>query len=316
MHKIKNILLFALFTTITTISFAQRNVYPIDTIDLKTSRVVLYSDNTWQYLIDDESPMTRRDSIDLMKDNWDTQQIFGYLKERGQKISRRYDLSNLNKEAVTVPIAGTIYGGFRRGHDGVDVSLKKGDKVRAAFDGVVRYAQFNKHGYGNLVVIRHYNGLETWYGHLDRIYVQANQTVKSGEYIGAGGRTGRAYADHLHFETRYHDKPMDPQMIFDFSKSANPQEITQNDSESTEKIDNETINSSTKSTKKKSSKTDKTKKGSKSSNSVSAYTIKNGDTLSKIAVKNHTTVAEICKLNGIKKDAKLSLNKKLKVPKK
>lgn len=104
-----------------------------------------------------------------------------------------------------------------RQHHGLDVDLKIGDTVIAAFDGVVRYAQFNKSGFGNCVVIRHKNGLETIYGHLCKIDVVENQYVKSGQHIGLGGTSGHSTGPHLHFEMRYKDYSFDPQLLIDLS---------------------------------------------------------------------------------------------------
>jgi murein DD-endopeptidase MepM/ murein hydrolase activator NlpD len=100
-------------------------------------------------------------------------------------------------------------------HTGTDIKLNKGDTVRAAFDGVVRLSK--RYGaYGKIVVIRHYNGLETVYGHLSKLMVNVNQKIVAGEVIGLGGRTGRASTDHLHFETRYYEEPFNSQHILDF----------------------------------------------------------------------------------------------------
>lgn len=317
MHPIRPIILLSISLFASLCSYAQRNAYPIDTIDLKATKVVLYSDNTWKYLYAKTNTVISKNPDDLSKDNWDTQQIFGYLKERGQHHEYHYDMSQLEGETITVPISGHIYGGFRNGHDGVDISLRKGDAIKATYDGKVRYAQFHKHGYGNLVVIRHYNGLETWYSHLDKISVKANQEVKSGDLVGTGGRTGRAFADHLHFETRYHDKPMNPENFFDFSKDGNQ---TQDNSVAEKSIEvptikskngNTKLNTLTSDTKKKANKEETNKKDKK----AKTYTVKKGDSLSKIAEANHTSVEEICKANGIKKDAVLSLGKKLKLGK-
>ena len=104
-----------------------------------------------------------------------------------------------------------------RQHHGLDVDLNIGDTVVAAFDGVVRYAQFNKSGFGNCVVIRHKNGLETIYGHLCKIEVAENQFVKSGQHIGLGGTSGHSTGPHLHFEMRYKDYSFDPQLLIDLS---------------------------------------------------------------------------------------------------
>lgn len=104
-----------------------------------------------------------------------------------------------------------------RQHHGLDVDLNIGDTVIAAFDGIVRYAQFNKSGFGNCVVIRHKNGLETIYGHLCKIDVVENQYVKSGQHIGLGGTSGHSTGPHLHFEMRYKDYSFDPQLLIDLS---------------------------------------------------------------------------------------------------
>ncbi|MFM7709579.1 MAG: peptidoglycan DD-metalloendopeptidase family protein, partial [Ferruginibacter sp.] len=84
-----------------------------------------------------------------------------------------------------------------------------------AFDGIVRYAQYNKSGFGNCVIIRHMNGLETVYAHLSKIDVQPNAFVTSGQSIGLGGNTGHSKGPHLHFETRYKDFSFDPELYID-----------------------------------------------------------------------------------------------------
>jgi murein DD-endopeptidase MepM/ murein hydrolase activator NlpD len=101
-----------------------------------------------------------------------------------------------------------------RPHSGIDIALKVGDPIHAAFDGVVRLAKYNG-GYGNCVVIRHYNNLETLYGHLSKINVKVGQEVKAGDVIGLGGNTGRSTGPHLHFECRLMYACFDPEWIFD-----------------------------------------------------------------------------------------------------
>lgn len=104
---------------------------------------------------------------------------------------------------------------WERAHRGVDILLQTGDPVSCAFDGVVRLAK-PMGGYGNCVVVRHYNGLETVYGHLSKINVKRNQAVNAGDVIGLGGATGRATGPHLHFEVRFQYEPFDPEWILDF----------------------------------------------------------------------------------------------------
>lgn len=104
---------------------------------------------------------------------------------------------------------------WNRPHRGVDIALKVGDPVHCAFDGVVRIAAFHG-GYGNLVVVRHYNGLETVYGHMSKIKVKPYQKVKAGDIIGLGGSTGHSTGPHLHFETRFFYEAFDPEWLLDF----------------------------------------------------------------------------------------------------
>jgi murein DD-endopeptidase MepM/ murein hydrolase activator NlpD len=99
-------------------------------------------------------------------------------------------------------------------HKGLDLYLRTGDTVVSAFNGVVRYAQFNSGGFGNCVVVRHTNGLETIYGHLSKIDVFENQYVQAGELLGLGGSTGHSSGPHLHFETRYKDFAIDPEQYY------------------------------------------------------------------------------------------------------
>lgn len=101
-----------------------------------------------------------------------------------------------------------------RPHSGIDIALNTGDKIYAAFDGVVRMAKYNG-GYGNCVVIRHYNNLETLYGHLSKIKVKVGEKVKAGDVIGLGGSTGHSTGPHLHFECRLLYACFDPEWIFD-----------------------------------------------------------------------------------------------------
>lgn len=108
--------------------------------------------------------------------------------------------------------------GWRDGrmHKGIDIDLNKGDAVVAAFDGMVRIAQL-KGAFGNVVIIRHYNGLETVYAHLSKIKVKPGQVVQSGQLIGLGGSTGRSSGPHLHFEVRFKGQALNPSSIISFS---------------------------------------------------------------------------------------------------
>ena len=110
---------------------------------------------------------------------------------------------------------GPRWGSF---HHGVDLDLKMGTPVYTAFDGIVRISTFGNNGYGNYVVIRHRNGLETLYGHLSKRAVEVGQVLKAGQLIGLGGSTGWSTGPHLHLETRYEGNTINPLLIYDFSK--------------------------------------------------------------------------------------------------
>ena len=112
-------------------------------------------------------------------------------------------------------IKSSSYGWrWGRPHSGIDIALNVGDPIHAAFDGVVRLAKYNG-GYGNCIVIRHYNNLETLYGHLSKIKVKVGEKVKAGDVIGLGGSTGHSTGPHLHFECRLLYACFDPEWIFD-----------------------------------------------------------------------------------------------------
>jgi len=107
-----------------------------------------------------------------------------------------------------------------RWHYGTDLELDTGDSVKAAFDGIVRIVRFDPRGYGYYVLLRHYNGLETLYGHLSKQLVAVGQLVKAGDLLGWGGSTGRSSGPHLHYEVRYQGNAFNASSVYDFSKNA------------------------------------------------------------------------------------------------
>jgi murein DD-endopeptidase MepM/ murein hydrolase activator NlpD len=99
--------------------------------------------------------------------------------------------------------------GERHQHTGIDFAAPAGSPVRAAGAGTVTFAGA-RGGYGNLVIIRHPDGAETYYAHQRDLAVQAGQVVSAGETIGTVGSTGRSTGPHLHFELRRGGRPTDP----------------------------------------------------------------------------------------------------------
>jgi murein DD-endopeptidase MepM/ murein hydrolase activator NlpD len=119
------------------------------------------------------------------------------------------------------PYNGTVTSDFgwrdSAQHNGIDIDLNKGDKVASAFDGMVRVAK-NCGGFGNVVIVRHYNGLETVYAHLSKIKVKPGQVILAGQVIGLGGSTGHSTGSHLHFELRFKGVPINPRYLISFSE--------------------------------------------------------------------------------------------------
>jgi murein DD-endopeptidase MepM/ murein hydrolase activator NlpD len=170
-------------------------------------------------------------------------------------------------------------------HYGTDVKLNTGDTVRVALDGIVRVIQFDRRGYGNVVVVRHHSGLETLYGHLHRVTVEPNQRIKAGDMVGHGGNTGRSTGAHLHFEFRYIGEPFDPSYIIDFEKYTLRNDtlvLTRNNFEYLTEL-RKTV----------------------------YHTIRRGDNLGSIARRYGTTVNNLCRLNGITPRTTLRVGRKL-----
>jgi murein DD-endopeptidase MepM/ murein hydrolase activator NlpD len=164
-----------------------------------------------------------------------------------------------------------------RFHHGIDLKVYKGDSILNVMDGMVRIAK-RVGSYGNLVVIRHNNGLESFYGHLSKILVKQDQTVKAGALIGLGGSTGRSTGTHLHFELRYLGQCLNPRDLVDFDSLC---------------VKNDTVLLTQKNF-------DYRKSSHASAiSSGRIWTVRKGDSLSLIAKRTGTSVSRLCYLNGI-----------------
>ncbi|MDX1664121.1 MAG: peptidoglycan DD-metalloendopeptidase family protein [Candidatus Promineifilaceae bacterium] len=113
---------------------------------------------------------------------------------------------------VAVPGTGTFIwpSGGRRitqqpwyGHMALDIGLVTGSPIYASDTGTVTYSTWSPYCYGNLIVINHGNGFESFYAHLSGFNVRPGQTVYQGNLIGWSGNTGCSSGPHLHFEVRY-----------------------------------------------------------------------------------------------------------------
>ena len=279
---------------------------PVDTLDTddKYRKVFLFDDNTWAYF--DINKPNLSDTLD--NSYWDTENVHTYRDVNLKNLPDEIDLVLVDStHAYCIPAKGRVVSEFkyrrRRPHKGVDIDVDTGDPIYAAFDGMVRVALPTRYtgGYGNILVIRHANGLETYYGHLSKYIVNSGDTVSAGELIGYGGSTGRSTGAHLHFETRYMGQSFDPQRIFDFEKG------TLRDSIFTLKKHYFSVSSHYGQTDRQSA------AAAKSSSDAKYYKVKQGDTLGKIAQKHGTSVRALCRLNGIKETKVLQIGQRLRV---
>ena len=293
--------------------FDSNGLTVIDTLttDNDAVQVILYSNNSWKYIRNRE---IAKDST-IFEKYWDTSTLFPY---------REVDMSGMPKSVVIdlvdsltsyhCPYQGAVHprGKYgprrRRQHQRVDLPLKMGDPIYAAFCGRVRISQYNKGGYGNLVIIRHDNGLETYYGHLSERMVEPGQWVEAGQIIGLGGSTGRSTGPHLHFETRYYGQSFDPERLIDFKNGTLSREtfllkksFFSIYSNAGQDFDDEIANE------------EQDKKEAAEKAAMKYYKIRSGDTLGAIARRNGTTVSNICRLNGIKSTTILQIGRSLRI---
>ena len=202
----------------------------------------------------------------------------------------------------------SLFGWRRyRPHYGTDIMLRTGEQVACAFDGMVRLAKYYS-GYGNCVIVRHKNGLETVYAHLSKIMVESGQTVNSGDILGLGGNTGHSYGSHLHFEIRYLGQALDTQDFIDFEKGilkSNEFVIRKSDVEN--KYDLRALHYRHKQD------LGLNKRGNYAAAKNGIYVIRKGDNLDRIARRNGTTVKALCKKNRIKETTVLQIGQRLRV---
>jgi murein DD-endopeptidase MepM/ murein hydrolase activator NlpD len=222
--------------------------------------------------------------------DWNNYVIHPYkFNLSGRKDTTHVKLLDEHHCEYSHPVEGYITSPFgpRKGrfHYGIDLKLEVGDSVYNAFDGVVRIARISP-TYGNVVVVRHKNGLETLYAHLEKIAVEVGNEIFAGDLIGLGGNTGRSTGSHLHFEVRYMGEAINPAEIICFENYILKKDLL-------------------------------VLQPSLFSPSIQAratkyYTVRSGDTLGKIAKKHRTTVSTLCKLNKIKPTTVIRPGMKLK----
>lgn len=302
---------------------------PLDTVDTSSPgvKLILYANNTWKYWRDPDDIMLK----EVFTEKWDNVHPDPYntsLAELPDKINL-WIVDTLNE--YKCPYQTKVYSPFgmrrRRRHQGVDLPLVKGTPVYSAFAGKVRMSKYLR-GYGNLVIVRHENGLETFYGHLSKRLVEPGDWVEAGQEIGLGGNTGRSTGSHLHFETRYKGYAFDPQWLIDFETgtlrhrlftlnkkylNANSKYVPETDDVEIEiylgdKRDYEVADSIAAVRKAEE------ERAAKEAAAARYVTVRSGDTLGRIAINNGTTITAICKLNpGLTRTTVLKIGRKIRV---
>lgn len=140
--------------------------------------------------------------------------------DKSNLVNRTLNLSKIKNYKILWPVESEIITsqfGDRyhpvlkqmKFHRGVDIGAKKGETVKASFNGIVTFAG-EKGEYGYMVELERDDGLKVRYAHLDKIEVVTNQLVSEGEKIGEVGSTGMTTGDHLHFEIIIESVPVDP----------------------------------------------------------------------------------------------------------
>ena len=225
--------------------------------------------------------------------NWDNSRVhaFGNI---AIPDSFRIDMTGFCMPTSNTKITSKFGPRRRRMHNGLDVKVYIGDTIRAAFSGKVRMVKYERRGYGQYVVIRHENGLETVYGHLSKQLVKEDQYVEAGEVIGLGGNTGRSTGSHLHFETRFLGQAINPALLFDFEK----QDIVADSylfQKGRNRYRGNNRNAGTITT----------------DGDIQYYKVRKGDSLARISKKTGTSIDALCKLNRITRRTTLRIGQVL-----
>ena len=225
--------------------------------------------------------------------------------------SFRINLRNFCMPTTNRVITSKMGPRWGRMHKGLDIKVYIGDTIRAAFSGKVRIKKYERAGYGKYLVIRHNNGLETIYGHMSDWLVEENQVVKAGQPIGLGGNTGRSTGSHLHFEPRLCGVALNPALLFDFVN----QDVTadyymfrketfEHESVAINKnllIEGGRSNELAKETDNNNGRNRNVREFSE----TKYHKVSVGETLTSIAKRRGTTVAQLCKLNHLTRDVKV-----------
>jgi len=313
LHKLFNMTRLLKYTILSFLILSFGNIFSqniIDTIPYKEFEIILLDNQTWCYVNNDSvlELIHKRDSIKhynyilsektylpdslvLFVDEWDSiPQLYGYGGLNYALVQDTFAIP-LDTNDFTLPFDGKVISefGWRWGrmHHALDIQLQLGEPVKAAFSGKVRRAFYNTGGYGNLVIIRHKNGIETYYAHLSKLLVSEGQWVESGEAIGLGGSTGYSFAPHLHWEVRFKDNSFNPRIFVDYENG---------------KLKSDTLIL-----------VPELFYHIKELSQTQYYTVKQGDSLWGISRRFGISISAICSLNNITENTVLKIGQTLRV---
>ncbi len=216
-------------------------------------------------------------------------------------ILRKLEVRNYESYLATFQVpgnGGSIISGFGprsgRMHYGTDIKMAKGDTVRAVNSGYLTRSGWGT-GFGNIIIIRHDNTIETYYAHLSKFLKKAGEWVQKGEPIALAGSTGRARGPHLHFEMHQDGRAFDPELVYDFKQERIRDEARQF-------TDLVALHRTLK------------PKGYANNMAVPEYyKVRSGDSLWVISRRYKTPIKEICRLNNISENSVLQIGQPLKM---
>jgi murein DD-endopeptidase MepM/ murein hydrolase activator NlpD len=296
-------ILYLFFSLLLTLSLnAQESTEPIF-IELPISEI-----SKQQLVTKIELPYREKQGPDITSEYW-VNTVYNPYKDLKVEFPLKLTFNDstyaspISRKKVVTSRYGWRWG---RAHQGIDIDLVTGDSLFAILDGVVRMAAYNG-GMGHTVVVRHFNGLETTYAHMYRYGVKVNDTVRKGQYIGKGGRSGNARGSHLHLVTSYKGQYIHPDYLFDFSETNRirgreilvPKEWTKAyyySSRRMPKIHLITSDEQFKAYKEREKR---------------LYIVQKGDTLSRISRRNNISIEALCKTNAIKRNSILKVGQTL-----
>lgn len=261
----------------------------------------------------------------LYDNYWDTEHICSrHLTIPFGGNSLRIILVQSNNNPFFFPCIGATSVGQAYGmsksndfHSGVDITVKNGSPVRCCFDGVVRMAK--QYGdYGRMVVVRHYNGLETVYANLSKVMVKAGQILQAGDVVGASGMAQKTGMEQLHFETRFMNECFNPAMFIDFeNKELKDNTLVLNESDMMSQVQAKRESVQSRETEGKGSLSKTKAEGNNTEwqqeENAEYHIVKAGETMYRISIQYQVPLAKLLQMNKMKESDVIDVGQRIRV---